>query len=108
MPSIAACSALPLLHTAMERETVLEGRAVCCTPDHDLTVSLGPFTGRIPREEAALGIREGTARGPQKFLVGEGDALLRPVPAGEDGKDLLSRREAAGGMVDAGDGTALD
>lgn len=58
----AACSALPLLHTAMERETVLEGRAVCCTPDHDLTVSLGPFTGRIPREEAALGIREGTAR----------------------------------------------
>lgn len=58
----AACSALPLLYTAMERETVLEGRAVCCTPDHDLSVSLGPFTGLIPREETALGIREGTAR----------------------------------------------
>ena len=56
------CGALPLLGSAMEQETVLEGRAVWCTPEHDLSVSLGPFTGLIPREEAALGIREGTAR----------------------------------------------
>ena len=50
------------LQTAMEQETILEGRAVLCTADHDLMVSYGPHLGRIPREEAALGIQEGTAR----------------------------------------------
>ena len=50
------------LEQAKEQETVLEGRAVLCTPDHDLMVSYGPHLGRIPREEAALGIREGTAK----------------------------------------------
>ena len=50
------------LQTAVERETILEGRTVLCTADHDLMVSYGPHLGRIPREEAALGIREGTAR----------------------------------------------
>lgn len=58
----AHCAALPALRRAAEAETVVEGRAVLCTPDHDLVVSLGPFTGTIPRKEAALGIREGTAR----------------------------------------------
>ena len=50
------------LTQAMEQETILEGRAVLCTADHDLMVSYGPHLGRIPREEAALGIREGTAK----------------------------------------------
>ena len=50
------------LREAMEQETILEGRAVLCTADHDLMVSYGPHLGRIPREEGALGIREGTAR----------------------------------------------
>lgn len=58
----AAWETLSSLRQAMEQETVLEGRAVLCTPGHDLLVNLGPFTGTIPREEAALGIREGTAR----------------------------------------------
>lgn len=57
-----ACSSLPALQQAMAEERVLEGRAVLCTPDHDLSVKVGPFLGMIPREEAALGIREGTAR----------------------------------------------
>lgn len=56
------CASLPLLHTAMEQGMILEGQAVWCTPEHDLSVSLGPFQGTIPREEAALGIREGTAK----------------------------------------------
>jgi len=50
------------LEQAKEQETVLEGRAVLCTQDHDLMVSYGPHLGRIPREEGALGIREGTAK----------------------------------------------
>ena len=50
------------LREAMEQEIILEGRAVLCTADHDLMVSCGPHLGRIPREEGALGIREGTAR----------------------------------------------
>ena len=50
------------LQQAMDENTVLEGRAVLCTTDHDLMVSYGPHLGRIPREEGALGIREGTAR----------------------------------------------
>ena len=58
----AAWETLSSLRQAMEQETVLEGRVVLCTPGHDLLVNLGPFTGTIPREEAALGIREGTAR----------------------------------------------
>ncbi len=50
------------LQQAIKQETILEGRAVLCTADHDLMVSYGPHLGRIPREEAALGIREGTAK----------------------------------------------
>ena len=56
---------LSRLRQAMARETVVEGRVTLCTPAHDLVVQLGPFTGTIPREEAALGIREGTARAPR-------------------------------------------
>lgn len=58
----AAGETISALRQAMAQETVLEGRAVLCTPAHDLVVRLGDFTGTIPREEAALGIREGTAR----------------------------------------------
>ena len=58
----AAGESLAALRQAMARQTVVEGRAVLCTPTHDLVVRLGAFTGTIPREEAALGIREGTAR----------------------------------------------
>lgn len=45
----AAWETLSSLRQAMEQETVLEGRAVLCTPGHDLLVNLGPFTGTIPR-----------------------------------------------------------
>ena len=99
----AAWETLSSLRQAMEQETVLEGRAVLCTPGHDLLVNLGPFTGTIPREEAALGIREGTAREiailsrvgkPISFTVtgvaegapppgpGAGSGRTAPLPAG--------------------------
>ncbi len=46
----------------MARGTVLEGLALLCDENHDLTVQVGPFLGRIPRAEAARGIAEGTTR----------------------------------------------
>lgn len=58
----AACASLETLRQAMATETILEGIALSCDAKHDLTVTLGPYTGRIPREEAALGIAEGETR----------------------------------------------
>ncbi len=93
----AVCAHLDALHRAMEEETVLEGRAVLCTPDHDLSVAVGPFAGRIPREEAALGIREGTAR-EIAILSRVGKPIAFTVTgiasAGEAPTLLLSRRRA--------------
>lgn len=58
----AACSSLSALQRAMELELILEGYTILCTAEHDLIVSVGNFTGRIPREEAAIGIREGKTK----------------------------------------------
>ncbi|MBR3666918.1 MAG: 30S ribosomal protein S1 [Ruminococcus sp.] len=41
---------------------ILEGKAVMCTPEHDMIVELPCGKGIIPREEGALGIREGATR----------------------------------------------
>ena len=54
----AACASRDGLRRAMEEETVLEGVAQLCDGAHNLLVSVGPFTGFLPREEAALGIAE--------------------------------------------------
>lgn len=89
----AACGDRESLARAMANRTVLEGTALLCDENHDLLVRVGPFTGRIPREETALGIAEGTTRDiailsrvgkPVSFVVTgmEGDTLL------------LSRRQA--------------
>ena len=58
----AACASAHALRHAMAAGQILEGRALLCSAGHDLTVQVGPFTGLIPREEAALGISEGTTR----------------------------------------------
>ena len=59
----AACASSGGLLQAMAAGTVLEGTALLCDQEHNLTVSLGNgILGTIPREEAALGIAEGTTR----------------------------------------------
>lgn len=58
----AACESLENLARAMAAERILEGTALLCDENHDLLVQVGPFTGRIPREETALGIAEGVTR----------------------------------------------
>lgn len=50
-----------LLH-AMESRQILEGYATLCDAEHNLIVSLGEFTGIIPRKEAAIGIEDGSTR----------------------------------------------
>jgi len=93
----AACATPEALSQAMAAGTVLEGTAILCDEDHDLLVSLGPFTGRIPRAEAALGIAEGTTRDIAILSrVGKSVAFtVEGLPA-EDGvlHPLLSRRRA--------------
>lgn len=93
----AACSSLSGLLSARDRDQILEGMALSCSPEHDLTVALGPFIGVIPRLETAVGVAEGTVRDiailsrvgkPVCFLV-EG------VMEGPEGpRLLLSRRRA--------------
>ena len=41
---------------------ILEARAVVCNSSHDLIVDLGCMKGIIPRDEGAIGIREGKVR----------------------------------------------
>lgn len=50
------------LRDALRLGTVLEARAVKCDREHNLHVDLGCMRGIIPREDGALGIREGTTR----------------------------------------------
>jgi len=58
----AACACLSALRCAADEDLILEGLALLCNADHDLTVAVGPFIGRIPRAETALGLAEGTTR----------------------------------------------
>lgn len=41
---------------------ILEARAIICDSEHNLIVDLGCMKGIIPREEGAIGIKEGTTR----------------------------------------------
>ena len=58
----AACGDKDSLTRAMGMGMVMEGVALLCDENHDLLVRVGPFTGRIPRVETALGIAEGSTR----------------------------------------------
>jgi hypothetical protein len=48
--------------SALANQTVLEGMALMCDTEHNLTVDLGCMKGIIPRCEGAIGISEGTTR----------------------------------------------
>lgn len=87
-----ACAGLDRLREAMERGVVLEGLALLCSPNRDLTVQVGELTGVIPREEAALGIAEGTTR-EIAILSRVGKPVCFTVTSLENGL-FLSRRRA--------------
>lgn len=93
----AACSRPESLAQAMADGTVLEGSALLCDENHDLLVSLGPFTGRIPRAETAIGIADGSTRDIAILSrVGKPVAFVVEALEEKDGRlcPLLSRRKA--------------
>ncbi len=53
---------LAFLYEAMAKSQTLEARATVCEGNHNLIVDMGIIKGVIPREEAAIGITEGTTR----------------------------------------------
>ena len=58
----AAIASVAGLTAAMEREAILEARAVLCDAEHRLHVPLPCMDGIIPREEGAIGIDSGEVR----------------------------------------------
>lgn len=89
----AACAHRDALAQAMAEQTVLEGSALLCDENHDLLVKFGPFTGRIPREETALGIAEGSTR-DIAILSRVGKPVSFTITSLEGETPLLSRRRA--------------
>lgn len=81
----------------MESRQVLEGCVLFCDAGHDLIVDLGAFTGVIPREDAALGIREGSTK-EIAILSRVGKPVAFTVEAVENHegtvRPILSRRRA--------------
>lgn len=88
------CTSPKALHTAMEQETVLEGRVLLCDPACNLHVKLGNYTGTIPHEEGAIGICDGTTR--DIALLSRVGKPISTVITGinTDGTLCLSRRKA--------------
>ena len=82
------------LRRAKLEGTILQAPVLLCTREHDLLVDLGCCTGRIPRNEAALGISDGSTR-EIAILSRVGKAVsfrVLDMPIGT--KPLLSRRMA--------------
>ena len=94
----AACASCDGLRRAME------GVAQLCDGAHNLLVSVGPFTGFLPREEAALGIAEGTTR-EIAILSRVGKPVCFQITALEESggvlRPRLSRRRAQQAALDA-------
>ncbi len=74
---------------AMEQSTVLESLVTLCDEARDLYVRLGPFRGRIPREEAAAGPTREIA-----ILSRVGKPVCFTVIGREGDTFVLSRRQA--------------
>lgn len=71
-------------------------RAMCvkCDEFHDLHVDLGTIRGRIPREEAALGLTEGRVREIAVLSRVGKPVSFRVLDFDRDGNAILSRRSA--------------
>lgn len=89
----AYCASRQGLLQAMERGVILEGLTLLCGPEHDLTVQVGSVTGIVPRDEAAIGIAEGTTR-EIAILSRVGKPICFTVVSAENGVPILSRRRA--------------
>ena len=96
--NISSLASRSTLEEALINQKILESRALICDSEHNLIVDLGIMKGIIPREEGAIGIREGSVRD-----IAVISKVNRPVcfvierfEKDEFGKDIaiLSRRKA--------------
>ncbi len=55
-------SSVSAIQSAQSLEKILEANVIMCDAEHNLIVDLGCMKGIIPREEGAIGIREGITR----------------------------------------------
>ncbi|MCD8026221.1 MAG: S1 RNA-binding domain-containing protein [Clostridiales bacterium] len=94
-----------LLKEAKNEEKILEARACICDSRHNLIVDLGSMKGVIPREDGALGIRDGSVRDiavisrvnrPVSFVINDFKTDDRGVKYA-----LLSRERAQKKCLDA-------
>lgn len=60
--NIHALSSYEAFHKAFTDKKQLEARAIYCDREHNLHIDFGFIHGIIPREECAVGIKEGTTR----------------------------------------------
>ena len=85
------------LERAQHCGIILESRALACDTQHTLRFRLGPAAGLMPREECALGVREGTVRDAAILArVGRKTCFVveRLDFSGEQPRAFLSRAEA--------------
>ena len=109
---------LNTLNDALFEEKIIEARAVICDANHNLIVDMGCIKGIIPREEGALGIREGTVRDiaiisrvnrPVSFIIteftrqesGETVAVLSRRKAQQKCMENYIRHLRSGDIIDA-------
>ena len=96
--NINILSSMSSLMEAYKTRKIIESIAKICDAEHNLIVNLGEIKGVIPREEGALGIKEGTVRDiaiiskvnhPVCFIIKE-------ITKDDNGNDIavLSRRAA--------------
>lgn len=85
------------LAEALETGEILEGIPTRCDSSHDLHLQLGSLSAVIPREECAIGIREGTTKEIAILTrVGKPTCFIVEGLEGRDGQlvPYLSRRKA--------------
>lgn len=80
MQDIPLPKTLAQWQAAMQQQTILQARVLCCDNEHNLLVDLGNIKGVIPKNEGAIGIAEGTTKDiaiiarvnkPVQFLITE-------------------------------------
>ena len=107
-----------LLSLAQVTETILEANVTMCDAEHNLIVDLGVMRGVIPREEGAIGIKEGKTRDialisrvgrPVCFVVtdfsvdtkGKKHAVLSRRIAQQKCLDYILENKCSGDIIDA-------
>lgn len=89
-----ATSSKEAIYDALNQKLIIEGTAVLCDANHNLTVSFGDIVGIIPHSEAALGIDDGKTR--EIAIISRVGKPVSCIVCGinEDGTLLLSRKKA--------------